>query len=162
MAILGDDNIFLRIAQIPLGFIAVVGILVVVALALSSVLDFLIVLKSRMIKPRLGKILVSEGYITKEELEGALLLQRMKFGEILISENCITRDQLNEALDIQKKVSMKIGEILKEMGYVTEEDIDLALAKMKRRIGRVLLDMGLVSENNVGWALSRQRKPVRF
>ncbi len=115
MVMLGEDNIFLRFARVPLGFLAVLCVLFVSALALIWILDFFIVLKRWMVKPRLGEILVSEGYITKEELEGALSLQGLKFGEILVSEGRITREQLNEALDIQKKVPMKIGEILKEM-----------------------------------------------
>ena len=68
-------------------------------------------------------------------------------------------DQLNQALDRQKEAPMKIGEILKEIGYATDEDINWALAKMKRRIGEVLLDMGVLTDYDVGRALRMQRKP---
>jgi hypothetical protein len=53
---------------------------------------------------------------------------------------------------------MKIGQILKEIGYATDEDINWALAKMKRRIGQILLDMGLLTDYDVGQALRIQHK----
>jgi len=53
---------------------------------------------------------------------------------------------------------MKMGEILKETGYATDEDIDWALAQMKTRISRDLLDMALLTENDLERAPKIQRK----
>ncbi len=158
MVFLEEDNLFRKFAVPPSGFLMVSGILLFFAFAAYGLLDLIIDLKRFLIKPRVGKVLVLEGYITKEELEVALSQQSLKFGEVLVNEGRITREQLNLALDIQKEVPKKIGDILKEMKYVSDEDIDWALAKMKRRIGRVLLDMGLLADYEIAHALFRQRK----
>lgn len=161
MALSGADNLFLRYARVPYGFLMISSILLLFAFAFCWLLILIIHLKRLLIKPRLGKILVAEGYITKEELKWALSEQSLRIGETLINEGHITDEELNEALDIQKKAPVMIGEILKEMGYVTDEDINEALVKRERRIGKILIDMGILSEHDIGWALSKQRKPSK-
>lgn len=53
----------------------------------------------------------------------------MKIGEILIEHGALTPEQLNEALEHQKKERGKLlGKVLIDLGYVTEEDIVIALA----------------------------------
>ena len=39
----------------------------------------------------------------------------------------ITIDDLNEAIEIQKSSSQRMGEILIQMGSITEEELQLAL-----------------------------------
>ena len=158
MASCEENNLFLRIARLPGGFVVVLGILLVFAWAVSAILDISFILKRVFIKPKLGHILVSDGYITEEELKQALSHQDHKIGQVLVDGGRITMDQLNQALDRKKEDPMKIGEILKEIGYATDEDINWALAKMKRRIGQILLDMGLLTHYDVGRALGKQRK----
>lgn len=52
-----------------------------------------------------------------------------RIGEILIENGSIDAVQLNDALQYQKKTPGKlIGKILIELGYVTEEEIVIALA----------------------------------
>ena len=53
---------------------------------------------------------------------------KKKLGEILIDAEKITEDQLEEALKEQKKSNGKIGEILVENDFCTEEDIIVSLA----------------------------------
>ena len=161
MASLGENNLLLRIARLPGGFVVVLGILLVFSWAVSAILDISFILKRMFIKPKLGQILISEGYITQEELKQALSEQDLRIGQVLVQAGRISTDQLNQALDRQKKDHMRIGEILKEMGYATDEDINWALDQMKRRIGRVLLDMGLLIDYDVDRALMIQRKPSR-
>jgi type IV pilus assembly protein PilB len=50
-----------------------------------------------------------------------------RLGEILIQRHLITRDQLREALNIQRGRKGFLGEILVEMGTVTEQDLVIAL-----------------------------------
>ncbi len=51
-----------------------------------------------------------------------------KIGEILIENGSLTRTQLEEALRLQKKQAGKLlGQLMIEMGFVTEEDIVVAL-----------------------------------
>lgn len=59
---------------------------------------------------------------TVEQLRGRQL------GRILIKMGKLKRAQVHEALDIQKERRGPIGGILLELGYVEEEDLNLALA----------------------------------
>jgi len=55
-------------------------------------------------KDPLGEILISKGFITKEDLDKAILIQQQSgglVGIILMNENKITEDQLFKALLIQ-------------------------------------------------------------
>lgn len=47
----------------------------------------------------------------------------IKLGELLLYSNKITKEQLNSALEKQKSTEKKLGEILVEDGYVTDNDI---------------------------------------
>ena len=52
-----------------------------------------------------------------------------KIGEILVENGSITQKQLGEALNYQKKQpAVLLGKILIELGYVSEEDIVVAVA----------------------------------
>ena len=111
----------------------------------------------RWFRPKLGKILVSEGYLTDRKLKEALLEQSRRIGEVLLQGGRITTEQLNEALAYQKKDSKNLGEILKELGHATEKDINWALNKMDRRLGRILREKGYLTDRDVHWILSLQR-----
>lgn len=56
--------------------------------------------------------------------------------------------------------NIPIGEVLKEYGYITEEQVSEALAEQKkdgkRRLGTVLIDMGFVTERQVLQALGKK------
>ncbi len=112
-------------------------------------------------KPKLGEILVSEGYITETELNAALTEQRARLGEILVKSQRITAEQLHTALDYQKTESIRIGEILKEMGYITSEDLNWALNRMRRRLGEILVGIGLLDDAELRSALALQVEGAR-
>ncbi|MFC1812707.1 hypothetical protein ACFL03_08445 [Thermodesulfobacteriota bacterium] len=109
-------------------------------------------------KPKIGKILVSKGYITEEELYRALSEQRVRFGEVLVRSDRITAEQLHIALGRQEKESIKIGEICKKMGYITPEDLNWALDRMKRRLGEILIEIGVLKDNELQHALALQKE----
>ncbi len=52
-----------------------------------------------------------------------------RIGEILLSEGLISSPQLDEAIALQKKEGGRLGELLVKLGYVTEEQIVIALGK---------------------------------
>ncbi|MDP2922620.1 MAG: ATPase, T2SS/T4P/T4SS family [Candidatus Omnitrophota bacterium] len=52
-----------------------------------------------------------------------------RLGDILISEGVITKEQLDEVITLQQKEGGKIGEALLRLGYVSEEQIVIALSK---------------------------------
>ena len=55
-------------------------------------------------------------------------LRGLKLGRILIKMGKLKRSQVHEALDIQKQKRGPIGKILVELGYITDQDLALALA----------------------------------
>jgi type IV pilus assembly protein PilB len=52
-----------------------------------------------------------------------------RLGDILVSEGVITKEQLDEVVALQRKEGGKIGEVLLKLGYVSEEQIVIALSK---------------------------------
>lgn len=58
-------------------------------------------------------------------------VDRKRIGDILLEDGHITSDQLNEALELQKQSLEKapIGELLIQLGYLSEEGLALALSK---------------------------------
>jgi len=55
-------------------------------------------------------------------------LRGRQIGRVLIKMGKLRRSQVVEALDIQKQKRGPLGQILVELGYVTEEDLNIALA----------------------------------
>lgn len=108
-------------------------------------------------RPKLGQTLLFKGYITEEELDKALSEQKFRLGEMLLRSDRITAEQLHIALDHQKKETSKIGEICKRMGYVTSEDLNWALHRMKRRLGEILIEIGVLKDNELQHALALQK-----
>ena len=102
---------------------------------------------------RLGEILLQKGYITWEQLEEGLKLQKeaekaaqlnsmvvgshvtsakhtpvLNLGEVLVRHGWIGWDQLSDALALQKMTGKILGKILLEKGFVSEKDLQRALA----------------------------------
>jgi hypothetical protein len=107
-------------------------------------------------KPKLGKMLLREGYLTKEELEEALEEQKLRIGEVLVLSGRLTEKQLEDSLERQKQVSKKLGEVLIDLGFSTQKDIDWALHMMERRLGEILRERGLLKEEDIEWLLGQQ------
>ena len=62
-----------------------------------------------------------------------------RLGELLIANEYITPEQLNKALEIQKKVpGKKIGEILVEQGYTTQNRV---YKMLERQLGVQFIDL---------------------
>lgn len=90
------------------------------------------------LKGRLGERLVEDGYITEEELKASLEIQRLKggrLGSILINLDFITEEILYE---YTKKVEDKpLGKILLEKGFIEEHQLNEAL-ETKQNIKRFM------------------------
>jgi hypothetical protein len=116
---------------------------------------------TRWFRPKLGEILVSEGYLTDKKLREALSEQGFRIGEVLVQGGRITTQQLNQALGQQKKDPGSTGEILIKLGYATQDDIIWALNRMDRRLGRILRDKGYLSDHEVRRVLFEQHRGPR-
>jgi len=64
--------------------------------------------------------------------------EKIRLGDLLVQQNIITATQLTQALDAQKKSGAKLGQVLIETGYATEEGIARALAK---QLGAPFIDL---------------------
>jgi hypothetical protein len=117
----------------------------------------LIKLRKKIFVPKLGEVMVSRGYVTKEQLKEALSEQRLRLGEVLIKAGLITTEQLEHALDYQKVEKKKLGEILRELGYSTDEKIIWALRKMNRRLGEIFVEKGFYTKIEINRVLARMR-----
>ena len=81
-------------------------------------------------------------------LHGGKMNRRKRLGDMLIELNYITENDLQEALKIQKETGNKIGEVLIERGFITEDDLLQAL-EIQLGIQRIYLDMITVDRKAV-------------
>ncbi len=51
----------------------------------------------------------------------AMRRERMRLGDLLIKQDVLTEENLKKALELQKGTDKKIGEVLVENGFITEE-----------------------------------------
>lgn len=51
----------------------------------------------------------------------AMRRERMRLGDLLIKQDVLTEENLKKALELQKGTGKKIGEVLVENGFITEE-----------------------------------------
>jgi hypothetical protein len=148
----GFDNFWSNF--VSLGFI-----FFVVALALHLLTCFSLkkLLSTKWFEPKLGDVGLREGYLTKERLKEALDEQKLRIGEILVRSGRLSNEHLNQTLECQKKVSAPLGQILRDLGYTTEEDVDWALRKMGRRLGEILREKRVLSTDDLVWLLGMQK-----
>jgi MSHA biogenesis protein MshE len=64
--------------------------------------------------------------------------EKIRLGDLLVQQDVITGEQLTLALAEQKKSGRKLGRVLVESGYATEEGISRALA---RQLGAEFIDL---------------------
>jgi len=65
------------------------------------------------------------------------IMKRYKpLGQILLEDNVITVEQLDDALKVHWKSGVFLGEILKELGYLSEEKLSEALARQEHELER--------------------------
>ena len=64
--------------------------------------------------------------------------EKIRLGDLLVQQSVITNEQLKLALDEQKRSGRKLGRVLVESGYATEEGISRALA---RQLGADYVDL---------------------
>ncbi|MSR77099.1 MAG: hypothetical protein EXS63_02575 [Candidatus Omnitrophica bacterium] len=107
--------------------------------------------KKQSLRWRLGEILIQNGWITWENLEKGLAMQRemekraknftstdyemqkspvqiLNLGEILVRHGWMNWEQLQVSLEIQKKTGQILGEICIAEGFVLPKDMYRALA----------------------------------
>jgi type IV pilus assembly protein PilB len=99
---------------------------------------------------------MSEGNMTRQtSVHGELI-------DIMIKEGLLTEQQANHASRLRTKLTRPkpLLEIVKELGYVTDEQVTSAIRKNKpsMRIGSLLVELGLISEADLDAAFELQRE----
>ena len=114
-------------------------------------------------KLRIGEILVSDGYMAREDLENALLFQKKSerykpLGQVCVELGYISSIELSKILRTYRK-HMYLGELLLNLGIINEEQLAQVLKTQKterKRIGTLLLELGYVNEEQLTRSLSMQ------
>jgi type IV pilus assembly protein PilB len=115
-------------------------------------------------KVKIGEILISQNHITQDQLEIALNEQKKcgeNLGTILVRLKYIDEATLHAVLGKQIEISQhrRIGEILIENEYITNEQLETALKEQKYlglKIGKVLIRLGYIDESILLDALAAQ------
>lgn len=101
-----------------------------------------------------GNYLLSNGYVTKEQLFSAMqreATQRMKLGTLAIHAGYMTASQVDETVIQQTHQDRKFGELAVERGYLTDDQV-LSLLKQQNpsylSLGQVLLDDGIITNSD--------------
>jgi hypothetical protein len=104
--------------------------------------------------------LIERGYIEGQQAETVRMLQvsRFYFGVLALREQFITFDDLEAALSRQAEPgnTKKIGEIMLEMGLMTEEHIDRVLEMQNASAehqAQLVMDVDLIPESLLRRAL---------
>lgn len=91
---------------------------------------------------RLGDILISFGYVTKEQLSNYIITadSMVPLGTMLVNNGVITEEQLNQALNFQNNSGGLLGDILLSLNMISPEDLysNLAVQKQLGRRGDII------------------------
>jgi type IV pilus assembly protein PilB len=109
--------------------------------------------------------LLKSGYLTDKQIEYARRVQikleaSRPLLQVIKELKFITDDQIKEAVR-KHPVSMRIGGLLVELGYIQAADLQIALGiqteeKSRRKLGEILVDRALVDEHVLAETLSLQ------
>lgn len=93
-----------------------------------------------------------------------------KAKEQLIAELLELRQQIVERENLQKRLALKIGEILVEIGFLTRLQLERSLKRQeaemvsemldskRRRLGEILIESGMITEEELQKGLAEQRR----
>jgi len=113
---------------------------------------------------KLGEVLLAQGLITEEQLLIALRECRrngMSLGATLVQFKFITNEDLTAVLGEQIHLQQKkrIGEILIDQGFITNEQLEKGLEEQRRSkmlLGKCLVKLGFITEVKLVDVLSAQ------
>ncbi|MCC6977689.1 MAG: hypothetical protein IT343_05170 [Candidatus Melainabacteria bacterium] len=106
--------------------------------------------KNKLSASLIGQRLIESGHLTFEQLEEALQLQRetgLLLGEVCLLKGWVSYDQLKSCLP---KLRSKLGDKLLALGYITIEQLWLALLEQRHsgeRLGEILIVRGWVDRS---------------
>jgi hypothetical protein len=121
---------------------------------------------------RLGTLLLRSASITQEQLDRAMREHETTgglLGEILVRQGALAPETLQGALSFQRRLAAEgptqfsLGQMLVQSGAISEASLAKAIAHQRatgRRLGEVLLEREILSEDVLQRVLTRQRKLI--
>ena len=111
--------------------------------------------------PRPARFVAASEQAVRQRIEVMYEGERGRLGETLMLDRKIRREQLRKALDEQQKLGnvRPLGEILIDLGYVSQTDVDEALNKQRSGGGRLedtLVQAGKISPDMLARSLAMQ------
>jgi len=114
--------------------------------------------------PRPVRFVAATEQAVKERIDELYEHERGRLGELLVLDRKIRREQLRRALDEQRKLGnvRPLGEILVQLGYVTQEDVEDALARQHGGSGQdgqledTMVQAGKISPDMLARSLAMQ------
>ncbi len=113
----------------------------------------------------IASLLIKEAILTEEQLSYATrirskLTTQKTMKDTLIDLGYVTMEQIQETLR-KNQVNVRLGDLLVELGYLRQSDLDQALgiqkeSKGKKRLGEVLVEAGFIEERRLLESLSYQ------
>ncbi|NTU47383.1 MAG: Flp pilus assembly complex ATPase component TadA [Syntrophobacteraceae bacterium] len=113
----------------------------------------------------IARLLLKEGHLTEEQFTYARRVQhklstKKTLTTVLQELEFITAQQLRETL-IANRVSVRIGALLVELGYLTAEELQTAISIQKeskgaKKLGEVLTDAHFIEEHKLAEVLAYQ------
>lgn len=106
-----------------------------------------------------GRLTMNDEHANQESPDSP---RERPLGELLVEEAAVTREQLDRALRIQSKLKTKkrVGRILIELGFLTEDGLEAVMHKYARRIrfGDLLVEREYVTPEELDTALALQKE----
>ncbi len=105
----------------------------------------------------IARLLVEQGLITEAQLiytkrVKTKLISDRSLVEILKELRLLTNQQLNQVLK-QQRLSIRIGDLLVELGHIRQSELDAALAiqaeNKSQKIGDILVEYGFIDEHRL-------------
>ncbi len=105
----------------------------------------------------IATLLVEQGLITADQLiyanrVKAKLVSERSLVEVFKELQMVTKQQLNQVLK-QKRLNIRIGDLLVEMGQIRKSELDAALAiqteNKQQKIGDILVEYGFIDEHRL-------------
>lgn len=120
---------------------------------------------------KIGEILVEQDKVSREDIDAAVQSQndrprRLRLGEVLIEAGLIDEIELREALQAQQKSKgARIGDLLIELGHISEDTLYFTLAEKFYlpyvNLNDYAIDWKAFREVELGWLETHSFLPLR-
>lgn len=80
-----------------------------------------------------------------------------KIGEILVRQNLVSEAALLRALEEQRFITKKLGEILIDRRFISQDELEYHLRNQKIKLGELLVEHQLISHSRLNRLLNKQK-----